>query len=66
MSDSSLEIELPEDMELVDPTKTEADSFTDGIADLTSKFTVVDSSLTSFGNTGAEAKTIVVIKDAFA
>jgi hypothetical protein len=38
MSDSSIEIELPDDMELTNPAWTVTNSTTDGIADLKSKF----------------------------
>lgn len=44
MSGSSIEIELPDDMTIANTTATISDSMTDGIADLSSKFLVLDSS----------------------
>ena len=40
MPDSSIEIELPEDLELVNPALTRTNSTTDGIADMRSQFFV--------------------------
>ena len=42
VSGSVVEIELPEDLTLDDPAITEENSSTDGIADLSSSFTVAD------------------------
>lgn len=48
MPGSSIEIELPDDLLLVNPVLTQTNSTTDGIADLRSQFLVKDSSETTF------------------
>lgn len=48
MPDSTIEIELPDDLELADPMETQTKSITDGIADLRSTFEAVDGAQTTF------------------
>jgi len=64
MLDSSIEIELPEDLELVNPALTRTNSTTDGIADLRSQFFVTDSSQTTFS--ANPNRQVVIVKNGFA
>ena len=41
LSGSMIEIELPDDLEIPDDAITMADSYTDGVADLTSEFITI-------------------------
>lgn len=63
MPDSSIEVELPDDLFLVDAASTTKKSSTDGIADLRATFTVADGKDTTFGQPGRQ---VVVVKNAFA
>lgn len=64
MPGSLIEVLLPEDLVLFDRKATIANSTTDGIADLRSSFTVVDSAATSFKD--QPGRDVVVVKNAFA
>jgi len=63
MPGSLIEVLLPEDLELSNPKATKTNSTTDGIADLRSTFSVVNSAQTSFKD--QPNRDVVVISNAF-